>query len=112
MTRYGLIFVAMLVLSVPALSQGSTGRGYRDPNYLVTRTVSEAIISIDLQKNEVVLRDFDGKSHTVKVNKDTKFPDAGARGIQDLRANRTIRLTYRVADALAVEIRAVSSPPR
>lgn len=112
MTRYGLIFFAMFALSVPALSQGSTGRGYRDPNYLVTRTVSEPIVSIDLQKNEVMLRDFDGKSHTVKVNKDTKFPDAGVRGIQDLRANQRIRLTYRVADAVAMEIRPVTSPPR
>lgn len=112
MTRYGLIFVAMLVLSVPALGQGSTGRGYRDPNYLVTRTVSETILSIDLQKNAVVLRDFDGKSHTVKVNKDTKFPDAGLHGIQDLRANQKIRLTYRVADAIAMEVRPVASPPR
>ncbi|MGE5111690.1 MAG: hypothetical protein ACM3JB_12575 [Acidobacteriaceae bacterium] len=112
MTRYGLIFFAMLVLSVPALSQGSTGRGYRDPNYLVTRTLSETVISIDLQKNEVVLRDFDGKSHTVKVNKDTKFPDAGVRRIQDLRANQKIRLTYRVADAIAMEVRPAASPPR
>src|SRR5512146_3087325 len=110
MTRYGLIFSAMLMLSVPDLGQGSTGRGYRDPNYLVTRTVSEPIISIDVQKNEVVLRDFDGKSHTVKVNKDTKFSDVGIRGIQDLRANQKIRLTYRVADAVAMEIRPVTSP--
>lgn len=103
---------AILVLSLPALPQGSTGRGYRDPNYIVTRTVSEPVVSVDVSKNELVLRDFDGKSHIVKVNRDTRFPDASLRGLQDVHAGQRIRLTYRLADAVALEIRPVASPPR
>lgn len=108
----GFLVFAILLLSGTALSQGSTGRGYRDPNYMVTRTVSEPVVSVDVSKNELVLRDFDGKSHTVKVNTDTRFPDVLLRGLQDIHANQKIRLTYRVADALAIEIRTVVSPPR
>lgn len=107
-----LFVFAMLLFSLPALSQGSTGRGYRDPNYIVTRTVSESVVSVDAARGNLVLRDFDGKSHSVQVNKDTKFPDASVRGLQDIHANQKIRLTYRIADAVAVEIRPVASPPR
>lgn len=107
-----LVIILLMVLSVPAFSQGSTGRRHRDPNYLVVRTVSELILSVDVQKSEVVMQDFDGKPHTVKVSKDTSFPDPAIRGIQDLRAGQRIRLSYRVVDASAREVRPVTSPPR
>lgn len=85
-------------------AQGSTGRRFKDPNYLVTRTVSEAIVSIDLNKSELVMRDFDGKAHTVKVDRETKFTNPEARTLVELKAGQRIRLTYRAADSLALEI--------
>lgn len=102
-----------LTLSGVAFSQGSTGRRIADPNYIVTRTVSETIVSINLKNNEVLLRDWDGKNHTVKVNTSTKFftPQQTA-SLRDLKAGQTIRILYRVADSTALEIRVLPPNPK
>lgn len=105
------MFLVLGIFSGIAFSQGSTGRRFKDPNYLVTRTVSEAIISIDLKSNELVLKDFDGKPHTVKVNKETKFSDVWAVTLRDFREGQRVRLTYRVVDSVVLEIRPIESPP-
>jgi hypothetical protein len=94
-----------------AFSQGSTGRRHQDPNYLVTRTVSEAIITIDLKASELLLRDFDGKPHRVKVDKETKFSDPRATTLNDLHEGQRIRLTYRPVDSVVLELRPIEPSP-
>ena len=94
-----------------AFSQGSTGHGFRDPNYVVTRTVSEAIVSIDLKNRQIVCTDYDGKPHTVKINDQTKFPSAqAAAALNELKEGQRIRLVYRLVDSVALEILPLESP--
>lgn len=111
MIRFALhILLVSGIFSGIAFSQGSTGHGFRDPNYIVTRTVSEAIISINLTSNELMLRDFDGRSHTVKVDKGTKFSGTRVTSLRDLHEGQRIRLTYRAVDSIVLELRPVESP--
>ncbi len=107
------MFLVLMVFSVTAFAQGSTGRRIADPNYVVTRTVSETIVSTNLKSNELMLKDWDGRNHTVKINKDTKLMNGGRNlDLRELREGQTIRLTYRVADGTALEIRLLTQPPR
>jgi hypothetical protein len=99
------VFLVASMSSGFVVAQGSTGRRSGDFNYVVTRTVSEAIISINLKDNALILKDFDGKLHTVRVNKETKFPTgAPAITLRDLHEGQRIRVTYRAADSIALEI--------
>ncbi len=113
MIRLSLTLMVVAGLSGVAFAQGSTGRrGFADPNYVVTRTVSESIVSVDLVHNTLVLKNWDGKPHMVKIAKETKFP-AGPQTIalHDLHAGEWVRYTYRLADSTAVEIRGKEPPP-
>lgn len=103
--------LVLLIFPGMVFSQGSTGRRIADPNYIVTRTASEAIVSINLNSSELVLKDWDGKSHTVKVNKDTKF-STGTATLRDLGEGQMIRITYRVKDSTALEIRSLAPAPK
>ncbi len=106
-----LVLLIMGSCTAPALSQGSTGHGYRDPNYVVTRTVSEAIVSVDLKNSQIVCKDYDGKPHTIRVNDQTKFPSGPARtALKELRDGQRIRLIYRLVDSVALEIVPLEAP--
>ena len=100
-------------LPVLVFGQGSTGRRPADLNTVVTRTVAESIISVNVNTSELLLKDFDGKSHTLKVSRDTTFPSDGKRvSLRDLRTNQRVRVTYRVADSTALEIRVLEPQPQ
>lgn len=97
--------VVCALLTSGAFGQGSTGRrGFGDPNYVVIRTVSEPIVSINTSTGQMTMKDWDGKQHTVTITKETKFPTNTQ--FRDLRQGQWIRYTYRLKDSVAVEIRA------
>ena len=107
-----LVFLVMGSCTALVYSQGSTGHGFRDPNYVVTRTVSEAIVSVDLKNSQIVCKDYDGKPHTIKVNDQTKFPSGPATtALKELREGQRVRLIYRLVDSVALEIIPLE-PPR
>jgi hypothetical protein len=101
--------VCCALLTPAAFGQGSTGRRVGDPNFVVTRTVSEPILSINSNAGQMTMKDWDGKQHTVTITKDTKFPTNTQ--FRDLREGQWIRYTYRLKDAVAVEIRPEDHPP-
>jgi hypothetical protein len=107
MARFILRLLLILgLLPVIAFGQGSTGRRPSDLNTVVTHTVSESIISVNVNIGELVLKNFDGKPHTLKVSKDTTFPSAGKSiSLRDLHPGQRVRVTYRAADSTALEIR-------
>jgi len=114
MSRFDFAVIFVLGMSAgTACAQGSTGHRITDPNYIVTRTVSERIVAVNLKDSNLVLKDWDGKQHTVKVNKDTKFAkDTPAAELRNLHEGEMIRITYRAADSTALEIRLLAPAPK